>query len=284
MGNSSILTDFKMTELPVLHEKIIKMLEILFENNHIHHDALIISLQDVFEFFIKDMMIEGGRILDIINSSFQERGGNTFLMQHVSHMFKSDSGGFMVPILEPDKRSSRSVLHFPLPDKGYMRAKVKRLFLMLTVKEASMDIPANLEAQRRISFFATSLFMVMPLAPKVRNMLSLSIMTPYFMEEVKFSEDELHSNQDGGASILYYMQKIYPDEWKNFQERLKHRISAEDIRYWASFRGQTLSRTVRGMMYYRKALKLQAFLDMASNQGGISYQASRPTNHWRRQT
>lgn len=36
------------------------------------------------------------------------------------------------------------------------------------------------------------------------------------------------------------------------------------LRHWASQRGQTLSRTVRGMMYYRRALKLQAFLDMAT--------------------
>lgn len=38
-----------------------------------------------------------------------------------------------------------------------------------------MDIPANLEARRRISFFATSLFMGMPSAPKVRNMLSFRL-------------------------------------------------------------------------------------------------------------
>ncbi|KAK8913562.1 putative callose synthase 8 [Platanthera zijinensis] len=265
LGNFSILTDFKMSELPVLHEKIITMVEILFENSRTHRDALIISVQDVLEFHLKNVMVEGGGILDIIDSS-QKRDGNVFLMQHLSHMFKSDTGTSIVPILPPDERRHSTVLRFPLPDKGCLRAQVKRLFLMLTVKETATDVPANLEAQRRISFFATSLFMDMPLAPKVHNMLSLSIMTPYFMEEVKFSEDELHSNQDGGASILNYMQKIYPDEWKNFQERYNYNITDEDMRYWASFRGQTLSRTVRGMMYYRKALKLQAFLDLASNQ------------------
>lgn len=51
-------------------------------------------------------------------------------------------------------------------------AQVKRLYLLLAVKEKAMDIPNNLEARRRISFFATSLFMDMPSAPKVRNMLS----------------------------------------------------------------------------------------------------------------
>ncbi|KAH9320866.1 hypothetical protein KI387_015505, partial [Taxus chinensis] len=65
-------------------------------------------------------------------------------------------------------------------------------------------------------------------------------------------------------------------EWNNFMERLTcKRESAEwtseenvlHLRYWASQRGQTLSRTVCGMMYYRRALKLQAFLDMASENG-----------------
>jgi len=35
-----------------------------------------------------------------------------------------------------------------------------------------MDVPTNLEAQRRIAFFTNSLFMDMPRAPRVRNMLS----------------------------------------------------------------------------------------------------------------
>ncbi|KAL0362554.1 UNVERIFIED_CONTAM: putative callose synthase 8, partial [Sesamum calycinum] len=63
------------------------------------------------------------------------------------------------------------------------------------------------------------------------------------------------------------------DDWENFLERLGSEkvddsnddINEEALRDWASFRGQTLSRTVRGMMYYRRALKLQAFLDMAED-------------------
>lgn len=33
------------------------------------------------------------------------------------------------------------------------------------------------------------------------------------------------------------------DEWTNFLERLGPKASNEEIQYWASFRGQTLSRT-----------------------------------------
>lgn len=52
--------------------------------------------------------------------------------------------------------------------------QINRLYLLLTVKESAMDVPSNLEARRRISFFSNSLFMDMPSAPKVRNMLSFS--------------------------------------------------------------------------------------------------------------
>ena len=74
--------------------------------------------------------------------------------------------------------------------------------------------------------------------------------------------------------------------WENDEHILQ-------LRHWVSLRGQTLCRTgfrfkiiffrliygslsvsqisfgaaVRGMMYYRRALKLQAFLDMATEMG-----------------
>ncbi|AQK76463.1 Callose synthase 3 [Zea mays] len=149
---------------------------------------------------------------------------------------------------------------------------IKRLRLLLTVKESAMDVPTNLDARRRISFFANSLFMSMPDAPKVRQMLPFSVLTPYYKEDVLFSSQALAEQNEDGVSILFYLQKIYPDEWKNFLERVhcesedqlhETEHSEEQLRLWASYRGQTLTRTVRGMMYYRQALVLQASLDMA---------------------
>jgi len=49
--------------------------------------------------------------------------------------------------------------------------------LLLTVKESAINVPQNLEARRRITFFANSLFMNMPSAPKVRDMLSFRLVT-----------------------------------------------------------------------------------------------------------
>ena len=54
-------------------------------------------------------------------------------------------------------------------------SQIKRVRLLLTVKDKAMELPANSEARRRISFFSTSLFMDMPDAPKVRNMLSFRL-------------------------------------------------------------------------------------------------------------
>jgi len=101
---------------------------------------------------------------------------------------------------------------------------------------------------------------------------------------------------------------ILSDEWNNFMERINCKKESEvwdsdenilQLRLWASLRGQTLCRTgthaasqrfsrifcsiltclpqkkphfaVRGMMYYRRALKLQAFLDMANEDGEITF-------------
>ncbi|MQL79523.1 hypothetical protein Taro_011954 [Colocasia esculenta] len=102
------------------------------------------------------------------------------------------------------------------------------------------------------------------------NLLFLSVLTPYYKEDVLYSEDELYKENEDGITILFYLQKIYPDEWKNFLERINVKEDKsealkehmEEVRSWVSYRGQTLSRTVRGMMYYRHALELQASLDM----------------------
>lgn len=53
--------------------------------------------------------------------------------------------------------------------------QVVRLHLLITVKESAINVPMNLDARRRITFFANSLFMTMPSAPKVRNMLSFRL-------------------------------------------------------------------------------------------------------------
>ncbi|XP_052206358.1 putative callose synthase 8 isoform X2 [Diospyros lotus] len=255
--SSRLLENFKISEVSALQTKCIELVEMLVEGNENQHAEVVEVLQDIFELVTTDMMFDGSRILD---SLFSEQG-----LEGVQ------TGFFRKP--KPFLFASKHSIHFPLPDSGHLNEQVKRFHLLLTVKDTAMDIPSNLEARRRISFFATSLFMDIPIAPKVRNMLSFSVLTPHFMEEVKFSAEVLRSCQEE-VSISYYMQMIYPDEWKNFLERMKIEtvdeqnveIYKEDLRNWASFRGQTLSRTVRGMMYYRKALKLQAFLDMAEDE------------------
>ncbi|KAI3831396.1 hypothetical protein MKX03_004088 [Papaver bracteatum] len=112
--------------------------------------------------------------------------------------------------------------------------------------------------------------------PPVRKMLSFSVMTPYYSEETVYSKSDLELENEDGVSIIFYLQKIFPDEWNNFMERLKCKKSSEvweneenilHLRHWylssESFLMNYIGVSVRGMMYYRRALKLQAFLDMS---------------------
>jgi len=111
------------------------------------------------------------------------------------------------------------------------KALVKRLFSLLTIKDSASNIPRNLEARRRLEFFTNSLFMEMPVAKPVREMLSFrytfslmhphlflflfsiwkcSVFTPYYSEIVLYSMAELQKRNEDGISILFYLQKIYP--------------------------------------------------------------------------
>ncbi|XP_078446407.1 callose synthase 9-like [Wolffia australiana] len=159
------------------------------------------------------------------------------------------------------------------PKDPELKLQIRRLHSLLTIKESPANVPKNLEARRRLEFFTNSLFMHMPEAKPVREMLSFSVFTPYFAETVLYSLDDLKKKNEDGISTIFYLQKIYPDEWNNFLARIgkdenfpeadlfKNENDALELRFWASYRGQTLARTVRGMMYYRKALMLQSFLE-----------------------
>jgi len=130
--------------------------------------------------------------------------------------------------------------------------------------------PKSKEVRRRLTFFVNSLFMEMPYAPSIHDMFSWNVMTPYYSEDVTYTKADLQKRNDElGVSTLLYLQTLYHSDWKNFLERLKIddeemvwlKKNIEQTRIWASIRAQTLSRTVSGMMYYEKALRLLANLE-----------------------
>ncbi|GAB2269726.1 Callose synthase 10 [Dionaea muscipula] len=176
-------------------------------------------------------------------------------------------------ILTKARNEGRLFSRLEWPKDPEIKEQVKRLHLLLTVKDSAANIPKNLEARRRLQFFTNSLFMDMPLAKPVCEMVPFSVFTPYYSETVLYSSSELRVENEDGVSTLFYLQKIFPDEWENFLERINHGNSVGEpdfeesssdnleLRFWASYRGQTLARTVRGMMYYRRALMLQSYME-----------------------
>ncbi|CAM9568890.1 unnamed protein product [Chrysoparadoxa australica] len=130
--------------------------------------------------------------------------------------------------------------------------------------------PHSPEARRRLCFFVNSLFMDMPRAPPVSDMISCTTMTPYYNEPVLYSRKDLEQKNEDGLSTAMYLQALYKHDWRNFLER--HKVEDEqqqvwgkklfrEMRLWASLRSQTLARTVEGMMYYEAALRLLAHLE-----------------------
>ncbi|XP_044410314.1 putative callose synthase 6 isoform X3 [Triticum aestivum] len=231
----SLVRDFRLDQLPLLTPKFDKLLIILLKIEQEEKDTTIKTqianlLKDTMEIITQDIMKNGQGILK----------GELFANLNLDSI-----------------------------KDGAWRGKCVRLQQLLAAKEAAICVPTNVEARRRITFFANSLFMKMPRAPQVSSMMSFSILTTYFKEGAHFSREDLHIKNEDGISILFYLRKIYLDEWNNFLERIKFvpkdeeslESRMDDISLWASYRGQTLTRTVRGMMYYRRALELQCIHD-----------------------
>lgn len=178
-------------------------------------------------------------------------------------------------ILAKARNEGRLFANIGWPRDPDIKEQVKRLHLLLKMKDSAANVPKNLEARRRLEFFTNSLFMHMPPAKPVSEMMPFCVFTPYYSETVLYSSHDLWAENEDGISTIFYLQKIFPDEWENFLERIG-RVNTGDVelqdsatdalelRFWVSYRGQTLARTVRGMMYYRRALMLQSYLENRS--------------------
>ncbi|KAJ8752929.1 hypothetical protein K2173_008664 [Erythroxylum novogranatense] len=141
------------------------------------------------------------------------------------------------------------IREFPMVKRTTMQLRLEGLAPQSQSSENGLQLSFLMlkSMTRRIAFFSNSLFMI-------EKMMAFGVLTPYYDEEVCFGKENLRSQNEDGISTLFYLLKIYADEWKNFIERM-HREGMEDddeicdkksrdLRQWASYRGQTLSRTM----------------------------------------
>lgn len=242
---------YKTTAIPKVHEQLISLIQLLLMPQK-DMSKIVNVMQALYELSIRDFPRMKKSIALLIQEGLAP----------------------INPATGADGQLFENALEFPGVEDVFFYGQLRRLQTILASKDSMLNVPKNLEARRRIAFFTNSLFMNMPRAPQVEKMMAFSVLTPYYDEEVLFGKEMLRSPNEDGISTLFYLQKIYEDEWANFLERMRREgmqnddgiwtTKVRDLRQWASYRGQTLSRTVRGMMYYYRALKMLAFLDTAS--------------------
>lgn len=241
---------YRTTVLPRIHEQLISFIELLLMPKK-DMDKIVIALQALYELAVREFPRVKKSVVQLSQEGLAPRNP------------KSDTGLLF-----------ENAVQLPDDEDAFFYRQLRRLHTILSSRDSMYNVPMNLEARRRISFFGNSLFMNMPRAPQVEKMMAFSVLTPYYDEDVLYGKEMLRSLNEDGVSTLFYLQKIYADEWENFMERMRREGMQDDgeiwttktreLRLWASCRGQTLSRTVRGMMYYYRALKMLSFLDSAS--------------------
>lgn len=148
--------------------------------------------------------------------------------------------------------------------------------------------PDGGEAERRISFFASSLTTAIPEPLPVDAMPTFTVLVPHYSEKILLSLREIirEEDQNTRVTLLEYLKQLHPVEWDNFVKDTKILAVEADggssggekkvddlpfycigfktsspeytlrTRIWASLRAQTLYRTISGMMNYSKAIKL----------------------------
>lgn len=244
---------YKTTALPQIHSHLVSLIELLLMPEK-DMSKVVNVLQALYELSVREFPK-----IKKSNAQLRQEG-------LAPHDVRTATSGFLF----------ENTVEFPGIEETFFYRQLRRLHTILTSRDSMHNVPKNIEARRRIAFFSNSLFMNIPRAPQVEKMMAFSVLTPYYDEEVMFGKEMLRSPNEDGISTLFYLQKIYEDEWANFMERMRReglqnddeiwsdKEKAKDLRLWASYRGQTLSRTVRGMMYYYRALKMLAFLDSAS--------------------
>jgi hypothetical protein len=161
-----------------------------------------------------------------------------------------------------------------------------RAYMLLWVAPSRAGISLGVEeAERRIAFWVNSLYMRrMPSSPSAIEMPTFCAVTPQYSEPVIYARDTfLEAVNQQGVSPLMYLKALHPLEWRNFCERLGlvdastgallpqaddevwtassdaagSRISGElETRLWASYRGQTLARTIAGVMQHCRAMRM----------------------------
>lgn len=244
---------YKLTLLPRIHSKAVTLIELLLEPER-DTDALVNVLQALYELTAHEFPRAKKTMTQLREEGLAPQ-----------NPLATDAEGLFL---------FQNAIELPDSEDVFFYRQLRRLHTLLTSRDSMHNVPRNKEARRRIAFFSNSLFMNMPRAPQVEKMMAFSVLTPYYDEDVIYGSTKLQTPNEDGISILFYLQKIYEDEWNNFMERMRREgleddrdiwtTKVKELRLWASYRGQTLSRTVRGMMYYYRALKMLSFLDSAS--------------------
>ncbi|KAK3433100.1 hypothetical protein EUGRSUZ_D00622 [Eucalyptus grandis] len=245
--NGEITKLHKVTILTDIHAKLSLLLQLLLSQTK-DMSQIVNVLQALYQLSVREFPKEKKSNTDLQQEGLAPQGQAT------------DAGSLFENAVE-------------LPEDPDFYRHLRRVNTILTSRDSMHNVPVNLEARRRIAFFSNSLFMNMPRAPNVEKMMAFTVLTPYYKEDVLYAEGGLRKENKDGISTLFYLQKVYEDEWANFLERMRREgvsnvediwnLKATELRLWASYRGQTLSRTVRGMMYYYRALEMLSDLDSA---------------------
>lgn len=133
--------------------------------------------------------------------------------------------------------------------------------------------PSNTELRWRLTALGRALTLELPRPLRAPHIPGITVLVPHYGESIITTKGELFGGvgtDQEFTALVTWLERRYPAEYRAFNERMSQLAPEswprggsweqytdeqwEKIGIWASMRGQTLWRTVAGMMLYRTAL------------------------------
>ena len=152
--------------------------------------------------------------------------------------FWGENGGLDMILDEAEETSA----------KNNIKSVVSQLYKMLTTSAKGAQ-PRGEEAQRILSFFVGSLKNpTLETPPAVDDMLSWTVLTPHYEEDVLYALNskqvanhfglpisttkgmsDLMSENEDGVTVMAWLRSNYPQEWNNLLERLAPALAKANV-------------------------------------------------------
>ncbi|KAK4764816.1 hypothetical protein SAY86_025906 [Trapa natans] len=161
----NILGDFQLNKLPLVISRVTALMGLLKEETPDSNKGAVKAVQDLYDVKEAETPDSNKGAVKAVQDLYD-------VVCHDVLSINMRENYETWNLLSKARNEGRLFSNLKWPKDPELKLQVKRLYSLLTIKDSAANVPKNLEARRRLEYFTNSLFMEMPPARAVQQMLS----------------------------------------------------------------------------------------------------------------